>query len=192
MKKITISVLICIVLVLGGTTALAEEPNDITTEVQNDSRSKTIEGLFDTYNPTEKETFLNLQEAHQTFHEGRLEIRTEVIQYYAAQISVISGQIAEGTITPADGSEQLQALRSEATTLREDIQVILAQKQIEADSIKSELTALRDLSKNALQQDETSASEIAAYLEQFNTYFNNHIEMDYKYADMVDTILPAY
>lgn len=192
MKKIVISILICTLLVFGGATALAEGADTPTSGIQYEVKTRTIEDLFDTYNPTEKLTFLNLQEQHQTFHEERRSARTEVQQNFAEQLSTISGNVADGTITPAEGLEQLQTLRSRITELREEIQAVLSQKQIEADAIKSKTTALRELIKNALQQDEVVASDIASYLEGFNDLFAGHLTMDYKYADMVDSLLSAY
>jgi len=93
MKKILISVLICAVLIFGGATALAEGTDTPTSGIQYGDRTRTIEGLFDTYNPTGKLIFLDLQAEHQTFHEERRAARTEVQQDFADQLSTISGKL---------------------------------------------------------------------------------------------------
>lgn len=192
MKKILISVLICAALILAGATALAEGNDELTSDMHDGSRTQTIENLFDTYNPTGKQTFLDLKAEHQAFHEGRTETRTEVIQYYAGQLTIIAGQVADGIIAHTEGREQIASLRNELTTLREEIQGIQEQKQIETSAIKDDIIALRELIKEALKQDEIIASEIASYLEQFNDLLEEHLKIDYKYADMVDILLPAY
>lgn len=192
MKKILILILTCTILIFGGATALAEGTEHVTEDMQTNNRTHTLEDLFDKYNPAEKQTYLNLKSDHQTFHENRQTARTETIQYYAGQMSAITGQVSQGAISPSEGREQLRALRSEIESLREDIKVISDQKHIEADSIKSDITALRDLIKSALQEEEIDSSQIASYLEQLNNLFEEHLEMDYKYADMVDDLLPIH
>lgn len=190
MKKILIPILICALLIFGGATVLAEGTEN-TNDLLVNNRTHTLADLFDKYNPAEKQIYLDLKSDHQTFHESRQTTRTETIQCYAGQMSVITGQVSHGTISPSEGAEQLRALRGEIESLREKIKVISDQKQIEVESIKSDIAALRELIKCALQEDEIDSSQIASYLEQLNNLFEKHLEADYKYADMIDNLLPV-
>lgn len=192
MKKILIPILICVILILGGSTALAEGGENMTDDSQVINGVQSLEDLFDKYNLMEKQAYLILKSNHQSFHDGRKNTKTETIQYYADQMSAITGQVSDGTLSTQEGAKKLKSLRNEIATLRNEIQIIRDQQQIESNSIKTDIVAVRELIKSALQEDEVVSSQIATYLEQLNNLFEKHLEMDYKYADMIDSLLPTY
>lgn len=183
MKKIISITLVLLVLVSAGTAAFAQE------DTQEIDSPRTIETLFDKYNPTAKQEFLTLQEEHREFHEERSVIRLEIIQNYSGQVSSITGQVADGTITPAEGREQLQALRAGVKSIREAIAAVLEPKKAEIEAIKNQAEAVRDSIKDALKEDEVSESQIAGYLDQLVDLLNQHLEIDFKYAALVDEVI---
>jgi|GEM_PF-5549608 len=192
MKKIVSLTLLLIMLIVGTTTATAQESDGEQLANISDGRvSRTIEDLFDEYNPSEKQTYLDIKSEHAEFHENRKGIRLEAVQNYAAKMSEISGQVADGTLTPAEGKEQLKVLRSEIKSFIEEAKAIIEQKKAEAQGIKDEIVTLKDSIRDELKKDEVVASKVAAYLEELNTLLQEHLDMDYHYAELIDEISPS-
>ena len=184
MKKVLTLLLTFAILIAGTQAALASDDDPA------ESNPHAIEDLFSEYNPGALQEYIDMKAEHKAFHESRAALRTEYIRNYSAQVSEITAQIADGTITPAEGRRQLQILKNEIQAYREAAEQIFKDKKQEAEAIKEKFESLKESIKNELKDETTDAGKMAGCLDELNTLLRNHIDTDYKYAEMIDEILP--
>jgi predicted nucleic acid-binding protein len=211
MKKI-FSTLLVIGLLLAGSSVSAIGPGDGNSEgakqraanteerdakrqerqEQREERVARMTALFTEYNPDSEADFTAGVDTHETFHETQEALSDEWRQEQRAVYDALKAQLEAGEITQEEFDAQKAELKATMTEYRDEAKVLRDEK-------KEELSVVREAGKEIhaeitgmLDSGEVDSTRMAELLDSVIGLQADHLSVDQKYADLVNTLRSNY
>jgi len=194
MKKIVVLLLVGLMVMAGSVMAFAEETpaelgeRPIREERSPEEKRAKVEELFSLYNPDGLEAFNQITEEHKSFHEMAKSIRESFKSDLQTQRQAIRTQLENGEITQEEVQAMKETAKAERQVFKEEAMAIKASKQAEVQAIKEEHKALRTSLKEALKAEVVDQGLVASLLDQMVELLEDHVEVDYKYFEMMQSL----
>lgn len=186
-KVLVILALVAVMLVGFAVTANAAPP-----EESRERDAKALTRLFLKYDTENLGEYLAIKEEHRAFHESRKGLYEATKQRVAGQLNALIEALIDGEMTLEQAQEAFAENRDKVAEFRETLDGIRDLRQAEAEAIREDLQDVRTQIKDALSTDEVDEALMKDLLAQSLKLFNQHLQMDYKYAEQFDDVVGEY
>ena len=185
LKRVMAMTLIMI-FTIGGMTFADTTTTPTVLREENQAR---MTNVFENYNPEKVDAFIALNAEHMAFHTGQAAKREALLEQAKTTFAAIRDQVTKGDLTREEGLATIAAIRSENEATRAEVQSVLELKRTELELLKSVNEDIRGTLKTLLTAEVKDTVAIQEILDEILMQLSKHIEIDQKYAAMIDEIV---
>jgi len=199
MKKLLSALLVFAVLFTGSNASALSgkdreqnkqdrEAKRVESKEKRDKRNEKLSIMFNKFNPNGSSEFDANAAEHTAFHDQRKATKDSYRSSQREQFDKLKASLENGEITQEQYNERKEALKAAIESYRKEAKAIIENKKVELKSVRDQSKAIREEFKTMRESGSIDETRMAELLDTVNELAAQHLEIDYKYAALIDAL----